>query len=516
MLRRALSMTRHRLLRPPYPAWAVLRSLHARGAAPAGPHVPPLVVTIPPGPLADASRASLHRQSDRAWREGPPEAGALWMELPGGATLLPHAVASLRRCFADPATRAVFADEDGPVAPGGRIEPWLKPAFDPDRNLQQAMAGRCVAFRMDGPPGGSPHAMTLALGPPGGAAGAAPIRHWPEVLLRRGPGDLAPWRDGFDAPAVRAALLADGRGAALEDRRVRWPVPEPAPLVSVIIPTRDHAALLRPCVEGLLHRTDWPALEVLIADNGSEEPEALALLAALARDPRVRVLPCPGPFNYSAINNRAAQAARGELLLLLNNDTEVRHPGWLREMASLALRPEVGAVGARLLYPDGRVQHQGVVLGLGGVAGHEFRFNDPGAAGPADALRVTRTVSAATAACLMMRRAVFDAAGGLDEEGLRIAYNDVDLCIRIGRLGLRLLVTPWAELLHKESASRGDDMSPAHRARWEGECRIMLERWGPLLAADPFWPALATLRNPVAHTLSWALARRPYGAGGPR
>ncbi len=501
---------------PPPDMWVALRTLRGRRLPPPGPEVPPLVVTIPPGPGAEVSRAALRRQTDRAWREGPPVPGALWMELPAGAALLPHAVASLRHAFADTAVRAVFADEIGPEEPGGEPALWLKTAFDPDRNLQQAMTGRCVAFRLEAPPAGTPHAMTLMLGPPGMAAGAAPIRHWPEVLLRRGPQDVAPWRDGFDAAAVRAALAADGRGAVLDARRITWPVPQPAPLVSVIIPTRDHAALLRPCVEGLLHRTDWPALEVIIADNGTAEPEALNLLEELARDPRVQILPCPGPFNYSAINNRAVRAAKGQLLLLLNNDTEVRHPDWLRRMAALALRPEIGAVGARLLYPDGRIQHQGVALGLGGVAGHEFMLNAPDAAGPADALRMTRTVSAATAACLLMRREVFDAAGGLDEDGLKIAYNDVDLCIRIGQLGLRLLVTPEAELLHKESASRGDDMSPAHRARWEGECRIMLERWGSLLAADPFWPTQASLRHAGGHALHWKLVTRPYGAGGPR
>jgi GT2 family glycosyltransferase len=440
----------------------------------------------------------------------------IWMELREGARLLPHAVASLRHCFADPAVQAVFADEIGPLEPDGLAIPWLKTAFDPDRNLEQAMAGRCIAFRLGAPPFGTPHAMTLALGPPSSPGRATPIRHWPEVLLWRGADDVAPWRDGFDADAVRAALETDGRGATWTGTRVRWPIPEPAPLISVIVPTRDNVALLRPCIEGLLHRTDWPNLEVLIADNDTTESDALAFLKEVAGDPRVRVLPCPGPFNYSAINNQAARSARGELLLLLNNDTEVVSPNWLRDMASLASRPEIGAVGARLLYPSGQIQHQGVTLGLGGVAGHEFGLNEGDFPGPADALFVTRSVSAATAACLMMRRSVFEAAGGLDEEVLKVAYNDVDLCIRIGRLGLRLLVTPAAELLHKESASRGDDMSPAHRARWDRECRAMLERWGPVLTTDPFWPLDANLRDQRTHVPSWSVITRPYGRGGPR
>ena len=154
--------------------------------------------------------------------------------------------------------------------------------------------------------------------------------------------------------------------------RVIYPIPRPEPLVSVIIPTRNHADMLARTVEGLLLRTDYPSLQVLIVDNGSDEPAALALLDRLAEDVRVQVLRCPGPFNYSALNNRAVRDATGSLILLLNNDIEVIHPDWLREMVSQAIRPEIGAVGAKLLYPDDTIQHGGITVGMGSITGHPY------------------------------------------------------------------------------------------------------------------------------------------------
>jgi GT2 family glycosyltransferase len=265
----------------------------------------------------------------------------------------------------------------------------------------------------------------------------------------------------------------------------------------VIIPTRDRAELLAPCVAGLLGATDYPALEVLVVDNGSDRAETFALFASWQGDARVRVLSAPGPFNYARLNNQAAAAARGAILLLLNNDTEVTEPGWLAEMAALAIRPEVGAVGARLLYPDGTLQHAGVVLGFGwprGVAGHVYLAEPGDHLGERAMLGAVRGVSAVTAACLAVRRESYLAVGGMDEAELAVAFNDVDFCLKLGARGLRNLWTPFATLLHKESASRGRDLDLAKAARLEREVSVMRARWGALLDEDPHWnPNLSLL-----------------------
>ncbi|TDH60557.1 glycosyltransferase family 2 protein, partial [Dankookia rubra] len=296
--------------------------------------------------------------------------------------------------------------------------------------------------------------------------------------------------------------------------RVHWPLPGPPPLASVIVPTRDHPDLLARCAEGVLQDTAYAPLELLVIDNGSTEPATHALLGRLRQDPRVRVLDAPGPFNYAALNNRAVAAARGEVLVLLNNDVAVIEPGWLGEMVAHALRPGIGAVGARLLYADGRVQHGGVVLGVGGVASHYHPFagrEDPGYHG---ALRLVRRVAAVTAACLAMRRTVFEAVGGLDAEHLAVAFNDVDLCLRIRAAGHAIVWTPHAELYHLESVSRGFDGAPQNRERFAREVAYMRGRWGPALDADPYYSPNFSLQD-AGFNLAFPPRRpRRWEAGG--
>jgi len=271
--------------------------------------------------------------------------------------------------------------------------------------------------------------------------------------------------------------------------RVIWPLPEETPSVSVIIPTRDRADLLARCVEGVLHRTDYSNLEVLIADNGSIEPSTLNLFDRLKREEsRVRILYHPGPFNYSALNNAAAREALGEVLLLLNNDIDVIEPGWLRELVSHAVRPDVGVVGAKLLYANEKVQHGGVVLGPNGRADHLHRLadrNDPGYRGQ---LALPRTLSVVTGACAAIRRAVFFEVGGLDEVNLPVTFNDVDLCLRVGDYGYRVVWTPFAELFHLESASRGLDVADiAKLKRSRREWHHVRRTWQSVMeSSDPF------------------------------
>jgi GT2 family glycosyltransferase len=255
----------------------------------------------------------------------------------------------------------------------------------------------------------------------------------------------------------------------------------------VIVPTRDRAELLVQCAEGVLERTSYAPLELLIVDNGSVQPQTHALFDRLRQDRRVRILHAPGPFNFSALNNLGAAEARGAVLVLLNNDISITRSDWLDAMVAQAVRPKVGAVGARLLYPDGRVQHAGVALGVGGVAGHVLYGAAGGDPGYYRHLVTPRNVSAVTAACLAIRKAVYDEVGGLDAENLAVAFNDVDLCLKLRAIGYDIVWTPHAELIHHESASRGSDVAPETAERFRREVGTMRERWGALLDVDPFY-----------------------------
>jgi GT2 family glycosyltransferase len=332
------------------------------------------------------------------------------------------------------------------------------------------------------------------------------VRHIPAILYHRFDGNRAihsenallslraitatrrAVRDHLDSRREKEAILktAPLMASAI---RITWPIPTPEPLVSVIVPTRDRADLLAQCVEGILHRTDYSNLELLIVDNGSVEPATLTLFDQLtSSDNRVSILAHPGPFNYSAMNNAAARAASGEVLLLLNNDIDVVDSVWLRELVSHAIRPDVGVVGAKLLYANEQIQHGGIALGPNGQIIHVHRLanrTDPGYCGQ---LALARTLSAVTGACAAIRRAVFFEVGGLDEVNLTMAFNDIDLCLRVGDYGYRVVWTPFAELFHLESASRGlDDANPAKRERFLRELQYMQKTWGSLLeSADPF------------------------------
>ncbi|MBA2411153.1 MAG: glycosyltransferase family 2 protein [Gammaproteobacteria bacterium] len=276
-------------------------------------------------------------------------------------------------------------------------------------------------------------------------------------------------------------------------QRVRRPVPQPAPLVSLIIPTRDKVDLLQQCIDSILFKTAYSPLEVIIVDNGSVEPETHAYLTSVSADSRVQIIKYDQVFNYSAINNFAIRQARGDVIGLINNDIVVINEDWLTEMVSHAVRPEVGAVGAMLYYPDDTVQHAGVVMGIGGVAGHSHKHVPRGHHGYFDRLTLVQNVSAVTGACLLMRREIMDRCRGLDEENLKIAFNDVDLCLRIRALGYRIVWTPHAELYHLESASRGTDMAPEKFERFAREVRWMKNRWGDVLLEDPYYSPNLTL-----------------------
>lgn len=442
--------------------------------------------------------------------------------------LRPHALQSVVEALAaSPAARFVYSDEDKIDVDGNRFDPYFKPAWDRelllgqnylchlsviDTNLVRQVGG----FRK-GYEGSQDHDLFLRCT---ACLADHEIVHVPQILYhwRAVPGSTALGRGEKDyaaqagGRAVADHLLATEPGARVESLshghyRVLRPLPAPAPRVSIIVPTRDRLDLLRTCVESVLARTDYPDFELLVVDNQSREPATLAYLESLVRDQRARVIGYDHPFNYSAINNQAVASCRSDIVCLLNNDIEVIDGGWLHELASRAARPGIGAVGARLLYPDDTLQHAGVVLGVLGVANHAFAgfaLDHPGHGGRA---RVAQRYSAVTGACLVVAKERYLSVGGMDES-LAVAFNDIDLCLRLRRAGYCNEWTPFATLYHHESATRGSDTTPEKAARFQREVDRMEARWAIELADDPAYNPNLTL-----DATDFGLAFPPRGYG---
>ena len=278
--------------------------------------------------------------------------------------------------------------------------------------------------------------------------------------------------------------------------RVIYNLPTPSPLVSIIIPTKDHSELLERCVKSILNNSTYQNYEIILVDTGSVEEATKKLYAKFAQQPQIKLLNWGKPFNYSAVNNLAAGHAKGEQLLFLNNDTEVISSDWIEAMLEFALRNDVGAVGAKLLYPDATLQHAGVILGIGGVAGHSHKYFPTNSFGYFGRLVIPQNLSAVTAACIMISRKVFEEAGGFDE-GYALAFNDVDLCLKIRSLGKLIVWTPHAELYHYESKSRGYEDTPEKQTRFKGEIDRFQARWGKVLSqGDPYYsPNLSLIKE---------------------
>ncbi len=294
--------------------------------------------------------------------------------------------------------------------------------------------------------------------------------------IRRKPGSLETGRLALEAHLERQRA----RGHVTVDWRthaywIKREMPE-TKKISIIIPVRDGVDLLARCLHSITNQTSYAPYEIVIVDNESRTAEARAYLSGLKH----RVLEFAGPFNFSAINNFAVEQTDSPWLLFLNNDTEVIDPDWLTIMAEHIQRPEVGAVGPRLLYPDDTVQHGGIVVGVGGIAEHAFRGFPAEAPGVCRQLQVTRNYSAVTGACLLTRRDVFNKVGGFDEERLPVTFSDVDLCLKIRRAGYLVVYTPFARLYHYESATRRRTVEPL-------ETEVMQERWAPVLESDPYY-----------------------------
>jgi glycosyltransferase involved in cell wall biosynthesis len=301
----------------------------------------------------------------------------------------------------------------------------------------------------------------------------------------------------FQRRSINAKVEFVGHGY-----RVRYAQPDNLPMVSLIIPTRNGLQLIRQCIDSILEKTNYPNYKILIVDNGSDDPATLQYFDELQAETRVRVVHDNRPFNFSALNNAAVKLARGEVLGLLNNDLEVISPEWLTEMVSISLQPGVGAVGARLWYPDNTLQHGGVIAGVGGVAGHSHKNLARYQYGYFSRAVLIQSFSVVTAACLVIRKAIYEEVGGLNETNLQIAFNDVDFCLRVREAGYRNVWTPYAELYHHESATRGYEDTPEKQARFAKEVQYMKQRWGKLLLSDPAYSPNLTLDH-QDFSLAW-------------
>ena len=430
-----------------------------------------------------------------------------------------HALfAVAERICAHPDADILYSDEDKIDDAGRRHTPAFKPDWSPELLRSQNYVCHLAVYRTDlvrrvgglraGFEGSQDHDLALRCS---ARTDAARIHHLPAILYhwRMRPGSTAAgveekpyaWiagqravQDAVDAAGVRARVeLGPGTGTY----HVRYALPVPAPLTSIIIPTRDRLRLLEQCITSVRERTRSAPYELLLVDNDSREAGTLRYLNRLERTCAARVLRHPGAFNFSAICNAAVQATRGELVCLLNNDVMVISPEWLVEMAGLALQGGVGAVGAKLYYPNDTVQHAGVVGGLFGTVGHHFRLSPRGSGGYLERLRIVREVLAVTAACLVIRRKLYLELGGLNETELQVAYNDVDLCLRLWARGYRNLWTPHAELYHHESMSRGSDEDPANRERFAGEMAHLRSTWGQVLEQDPYYNPNLSVRADI-------------------
>ncbi len=280
------------------------------------------------------------------------------------------------------------------------------------------------------------------------------------------------------------AVAIVGTESAAKKWDIHYSLPSTQPLVSLIIPTKNNLTLLQQCVTSILLKTEYENFEIIVVDNGSNQNDTLDYLRQIAGTPKVRVIRDNYAFNYSALNNSAVALSKGEIIAFLNDDIEVITPNWLSEMVSHALRPGVGAVGARLWYPDMKLQHAGIVL-AGGVARHVHKFLPAGEPGFNDRAVLTQNFSAVTGACMVVKKSLFESVGGFNEKELAIGFNDVDFCLRLVEAGYRNVWTPQAELFHHESATRGQDDAPDKQRRAEKEYRFMREHWAAKMEHDP-------------------------------
>lgn len=388
----------------------------------------------------------------------------IWLcPLHAGERLAPNAAAIYEAAVIGSAeTSIIYADDDLVGPDGRRHSPHLKPNWNPELFRHHDFISGAGVVRAG--------ADILS---------ALPDQNWQRALVEKA---LA---TGTIPKHLRCVLhhRLERPAPCVPDKPASSQL-GPAPAITIIVPTRNKVDLLRTCMEGL-GRTAYPSMDIIVVDNGSHEPEALAYLKSLEFE-GVTVMRIEGAFNFSALNNAAARLARGDLLCFLNNDVEILDSDWLEILVCQAVRSDIGAVGARLLYPDGTIQHAGVCIGIGGGAGHAHRFQREDDPGYFERSRLPQQISAVTAACLVVAREKFFAVGGFNERDFPVAFNDVDLCLKLNDRGWQSFYEPRATLIHHESKSRGNDRARPNRSRFAAELAALKQKWHTDTEQDPY------------------------------
>ena len=423
-----------------------------------------------------------------------------------------HVVSEINR---NPELKMIYSDEDKVDERGHRFDPHFKSDWNPELLFSHNYVCHFIVYKSDvlrnvgglrtGYEGSQDYDLILRILK---HVSAEQISHIPKILYhwRALPGSTARSSEekNYSSEAGLKALqdyfqevnpdIHVEIGPVPNSYRVRYPVPTPCPLVTIIIPTRDKLKLLKNCLNSILAKTTYANFEILIVNNRSEHIETISYLESIQEiHENVRGINYDHDFNFSGINNFAVPHANGDIVALVNNDIEVINPDWLTEMVSYACRLEVGCVGAKLYYSNGRLQHGGVILGIGGVAGHSHKGYASKANGYFSRLKLTQNLSAVTAACLVVRKKVYEKVGGFDEQNLKVAFNDVDFCLKVRELGLNNVWTPYAEMYHLESESRGQEDNPEKQERFVSEVHHMIACWGQKLLNDPYYNPNLTL-----------------------
>jgi O-antigen biosynthesis protein len=424
----------------------------------------------------------------------------------------------------NPEAAIIYSDEDKIDETGARFNPHFKSDWNPDLFFSQNYLSHLGVYRKD--------ILDQIQGFRKGVEGSQDmdlvlrclnhikdhqIIHIPRILYHwrstpnstAGNPDSKSYTTDAGVKALRDFFNFEKSGIQVEagylqnTYKVDYPLPEVLPKVSLIIPTKDQKVFLENCITSILEKTSYPNFEIIVINNRSQERETLEFFDLIKNlDHRINILDFDFEFNYSSINNFGVRNSRGEIVGLVNNDVEVINEDWLTEMVRHVLRKEIGCVGAKLYYDNNQIQHAGVILGIGGVAGHSHKYMPKEDYGYFGRLMLPQNLSAVTGACMLVRKEVYQELGGLNEEDLKIAFNDVDFCLRAREKGYRNIWTPYAELYHHESISRGSDDTPEKYGRFQKEIRFMEERWGSKLRNDPYYnPNLSIITEDFS--LAW-------------
>ncbi len=410
----------------------------------------------------------------------------------------------------------IYSDEDKVDEHSARHDPYFKPDWNPELFYSQNMFSHLGAYKKqlldaiggfrEGLEGAQDYDLALRCIE---RISADKIRHIPRVLYHWRVHEKSTAKDPDAKPyamiagerALNEHFKRTSQAASAEligfGYRIRYGLPVELPMVSVIIPTRNNHELLRCCLNSIASTTTYSNYEIIIVDNGSNSLDSLNYLHEISQLNHVSILTDSQPFNYSALNNGAVEVARGAIICLLNNDTEIITADWLNEMVAIAIRPDIGAVGAKLLYSDGSIQHAGIVCGMGfdKVAGHAHYGMHSAHNGYFGRSNLTSSFSAVTGACMVLRKSLYKKVLGMNEVNLSVAYNDVDLCLKLATLGYRNIYTPYAQLYHHESASRGSDSGRSDQQRFSSEVAYMRAQWSEILQGDAMYSPNLSLEH---------------------